>query len=203
MFNSPVVYPIEFAVEGCHRKDSRRQGNEHSSLLDRVACVRSTARGRDDCSVHNVVQRSRMADELSSHTIDAALEDLNMLLADLDLDVRDTQIDFSEQQGFTQSGVQPGGCQNVAFTASCNAVVEHVNTLEEALRMLRGREEQHKADMGGGNVVDVAILRGMPKLVAAPGDNGSGGSADDSTVRYGIALQPCEKITRMTYRIVI
>lgn len=108
-----------------------------------------------------------------STSMDVALEDLNMLLSDLDLDV---SAGFEKEQGgFTLPGVQRGGRQDHAFTESCRLVLDQVQTLERAL-LPRQSGEEEKTE--GENIVEVAIARGMPRPAT---NTRSGARGEDAT----------------------
>lgn len=117
-------------------------------------------------------------------SMDAALEDLNLLLADLDVDGlldKNKHEKEKEEQGFTEAGVRPGGCQDIAFSNSCTVVIDQVNALESALGGGVKAGERVK-ERGGGRgaaatagIVESAVARGMP-------DPAEG--YDSSAVRY-------------------
>lgn len=113
-----------------------------------------------------------MAASSPSSVVDAvSLEDLNILLSDLDL----ANVNFhtisgtgggggggsldTEQGGFTEQGVQPGGRQEATFSHFSSVVLGQVRDLERALLVSRGvGEGQQGTDR---DIVEAAVARGM------------------------------------------
>lgn len=90
--------------------------------------------------------------------VNMVVEDLNMLLSDLNINCLD-----AGQTGFTEMGIHPGGYQDIAFTKSCNLVIEQTWVLERALASLgKGHGQETMSDLQGAGIIDVAISRGMP-----------------------------------------
>lgn len=107
--------------------------------------------------------------------MDVALEDVNLLLSDLELGMRNQAEDST-------------------FAKSSNLVVEQVRILEEALLE---REDQDKEAAAEGirrdaGIVDVAIARGMPRPA---------GGIDDATARCVCVSLPRNKPTPFASRL--
>lgn len=110
--------------------------------------------------------------------VNMVVEDLNMLLSDLNINCLD-----AGQNGFTEMGIRPGGYQDIAFTKSCDIVIEQTWALERALTSLGKRHGQETmSDPRGAGIIDVAISRGMP--YPAQGD-------DLTAARYATRCTSC------------
>lgn len=103
----------------------------------------------------------------SPSSMDAVLEDLDVVLSTLDLGLNGS----GEQGGFTRQGVQSGGHQEDAFGKSCGVVLDQVRILEQALTMQGAQQE---LEWDAGNIVEIAVAHGMMRPASAKGSEGNG-----------------------------
>lgn len=98
-------------------------------------------------------------------SVDVALEDLNVKILDLRVCGFDDRRSKEQGQGgvtFTQASVEDGGSQAQDFSDSCQAIVDQIRSLEEALATA-GRDGARVQGTGGSaGIVKSAVVRGMP-----------------------------------------
>lgn len=105
-------------------------------------------------------------------SVEMALEDLNAQIADLcgsGFDDSSSKEEVQDGVTFTQAGIESGGSQAKDFSDSCQAIVQQVHSLEEALggacrengEVVATAVVGTQVEEGSADIVKCAVVRGM------------------------------------------